>query len=75
MMLLTSMCRKCGMLDITGDDEYDTRCGSSIGYFVGESHMGLPIVKEARNIKRIYHGPEARGCDCSELNTLRVYLD
>jgi hypothetical protein len=80
MMLLTSMCRKCGMLDITGDDEYDTRCGSSIGYFVGESHMGLPVVREVtvvsnNTIKRIYHGPEARGCDCSELNTIRVYLD
>jgi len=74
-MLLTSMCRRCGMLDITGDDEYDTRCGSSLGFFVGESYMGLPVVREVHNIKRIYHGPEAVGCNCSELDTIPVYLD
>lgn len=74
-MLATVMCRKCGSLDISEDDEQDVRCGSSVGYFAGKSHMGLPVVREVDEFRRVYHGPESLGCTCDPLLTIPVYLD
>ena len=74
-MLATVMCRKCGSLDISEDDEQDVRCGSSVGYFAGQSYMGLPVVREVDEVKRVYHGPESLGCTCDPLLTIPVYLD
>ena len=74
-MFETVMCSKCGMLDISEDDEQNLRCGSSVGYFTGRSHKGMPVVREVDHIKRIYHGLEAVGCLCDPLLTISVYLD
>lgn len=74
-MLATVMCRRCGAVDISDDDEQDTRRGSSVGYFAGKSYMGLPVVREVDEFKRVYHGPESLGCSCDPLMTIPVYLE
>ena len=74
-MLATVMCRKCGSLDISQDDEQDVRCGSSVGYFAKKSYRGLPVVREVDQFRRVYHGPESLGCSCDPLMTIRVYLE
>jgi len=73
MLYATTMCRKCGMLDISEQDEEDVQRGSSVGFFAGRSHRGWPVVREL-DTRRIYHGPDAVGCECDPLLTIPVYL-
>lgn len=73
-MFQTIMRRRCGMLDMTGYDEQDVRSCSSIGRFTGRSYHDLPVVEEVPDIQRIYHGPDAVGCQCDPLLTIPVRL-
>ena len=70
----SDICRKCGELNATMMAERNQPV-SSVGYFVGRSHNGLPLVREIELPRRIDRGPHALGCDCDPLERIACFVE